>query len=422
LITDSYLLERGDVGPYDVFYGENGKAEFSFGTFRDDHPYDWLTFKESFVKSSNICTIKAIKDSDPGDFYTHILGFGFGGKTGINLPAESGGTLSSPAEWSARSLPSISIGHEIGVTVLQMAMAYCALTNGGELIVPRIALEARDEKGRLIKEYPPVTVRRVLSYETALTLKEFCREVVTKGTGKKAAVRGLPVAGKTGTSQKSDGSGYIRGKYVTSFFGFAPVKQPKVVCLVLLDEPEYPYYWGGESAAVVFSRIIEGIHLATDLLFQNTDEEVSLATDRENTVKVPSFLRLTHGEAMELASRHHLCIQSSSGGGVVYSQIPDPGSLVRKGDKIALLLRSVPAADGGSVRVPDLGGLTIREARRLLLACGLRCLVRGYGIVERQNPEAGSYVRQTSRITLHCSPRCSVPESTRMALLGGSFR
>ncbi|MCK4237406.1 MAG: PASTA domain-containing protein, partial [Candidatus Krumholzibacteria bacterium] len=392
LITDSYLLEKGRVDPYDVFYGEKGEAEFDFGVFRDDHPSEWLTFKETFVYSSNICTIKAVKDSDPHDFYSYILSFGFGGRTGVNLPAESKGTLRKPSEWSARSLPSISIGHEIGVTPLQMVMAYCALANDGGLPVPRIALEARDEKGRTVKEFPPVIVRRVFSKKTAGTLKDFCREVVAKGTGVKAAVKGIAVAGKTGTSQKAGQGGYQPGKYVASFVGFAPFDEPKIVCLVVLDEPAYPYYWGGESSAIVFSKIVEGINLTTDLLFEGTDWEVAVGCGGGKRIEVPSFLRLKPRDAMKLAASCGLQIHCSPDSGIVYSQIPDPGTLTEGGKEVRLLFRPNTVSGSGKVRVPDLMGLSIREARRLLIACGLRSRLRGYGNVEKQSPSPGRLI------------------------------
>ncbi|UCF06681.1 MAG: PASTA domain-containing protein [bacterium] len=418
LVTHSYLLEHGIATPYSVYYGEKGKAAFDFGTFRDDHPHEWLNFKESFVHSSNICTIKAVCGSDTYDFYRYIMHFGFGGRTGISLPAESGGTLRPPKEWSARSLPSISIGHEIGVTVLQMAMAYCALANGGELLSPRIAIGFHDGKGCTRTELPVVRVRRVFSEKTAAMLKEFCREVVVKGTGEKAAVDGIPVAGKTGTSQKAGSNGYEPGKYIASFIGFAPVAKPRVVCLVLLDEPTYPYYWGGESAAVVFSHIIEGINLSTDLIIGEPTWEVAVPEERVERVErvtVPSLLRLPYEDAEALASRNGFTVESNSTRGFVYSQTPGPGTLSERGRTIRLLFGPSRAGAQAKVRVPDLVGLSIREARRMLLSCGLKSRVKGYGIVARQRPRAGLYVQSASAVMLVCNSPCPVVQRTKLA-------
>jgi cell division protein FtsI/penicillin-binding protein 2 len=422
LITHSYLLDAGDVDPYDVFYGENGKADFPFGTFRDDHEFEWLTFKESFVFSSNICTIKAVMVTDRLDFYGYIRKFGFGGWTGIKLPAESRGKLSSPEQWSARSLPSLAIGQEIGVTALQLVMAYGALANGGTLVVPRVSLAVRNDKGRIIKEYPPVTVRRVFSRETAATMKDFCREVVLRGTGKRAAVKGIPVAGKTGTAQKAGVNGYEPGRYIESFIGFAPIDEPKLVCLVILDEPSWRYHWGGESSAIVFSKIIEGINLSTDLLFGRGEKTIAFGPGDDAGVAVPNFLRLTAGEAVKLASSHGLRITSTHNAGIVYSQIPDPGSLIERGGEVKLLLRTVAYPSSDRVRVPDLDGLSIREARRLLIACGLRCRIEGSGVVIRQKPKHGRSVRCNSAVTLYCRSSGGDARPGGLALVRGGQR
>lgn len=423
LITDSYLLERDAVDPFDVFYAENGVMDFGFGTFRDDHKHDgWLTFRQAFVKSSNICTIKAVMDSDPHDFYRYILRFGFGAKTGVALPAESEGTLRQPAHWSARSLASISIGYEIGVTPLQMAAAYSALANGGELIAPRIALEARDQKNRKVREYPVLKVRRVFSRETADMMKEFCHEVVNSGTGVKADVVGLEVAGKTGTSEKVENGRYRNNKHVTSFIGFAPAHDPEIVCLVLLDEPKYPYFWGGESAAPTFSRIVRAVNISTDFLCSEEPSRVTVPYRGEKRVRVPSFLRLNPEQALQLASEAGLGITCAGEEGTVYAQIPDPGTLTERGHDVKLLLRQRSPQGGESICVPDLVGLSIREARRLLLGCGLRSNIMGAGIVVRQRPGAGMVVRRESMVRLVCRLKGKTDYPEDIWVAGGRIR
>jgi stage V sporulation protein D (sporulation-specific penicillin-binding protein) len=404
LITDSFLLDGGMVDPYDVFYAEGGEADFEFGTFRDDHPVDgWLTFRESFVKSSNICTIKAVMGSDPEDFYRHIIRFGFGGWTGIPLPAESRGTISPPDRWSDRSLPSISIGHEIGVTPIQMIMAYGAVCNGGKLLTPRLIHKVKDQKGRVINSSGPVEVRRVVSLKTVETLKEFCRKVVINGTGKLAKVDGIEVGGKTGTSQKSNSNGYIENAYTASFIGFAPFDEPEIICLVMLDQPDFPYYYGGQSSAVVFSRIVKGINLSTNLFYKCGDYRMVMEERDEDLVEVPNFLKLSGPDAVVLASSCGLCISQSSGEGMVYSQSPSPGNMIERGGEVKILYLPVKETRSEKVRVPNILGLSIREARRLLVACGLSCRLRGMGLVEEQFPCAGSLVSRGYEVLLRCS-------------------
>jgi cell division protein FtsI/penicillin-binding protein 2 len=406
LITDSYLLETGKVDPYDAFYGENGEAHFDFGTIHDTHEYGWLTFKESFILSSNICTIKAALGTRKEDFYRYILRCGFGGRTGVELPAESRGKLREPGAWTPQSLPSIAIGHEIGVTAFQMVMAYGALANGGNLLVPRIALEARDAEGSTVEKYSPSVVRRVFSERTAKTMQDFCKDVVLKGTGVKALVNGIPVGGKTGTSQKAVNGSYQTGKYVASFIGFAPAASPRVVRLVVLDEPDVHSYYGGESSAIVFSKIIEGINLSTDLFYDSGEvANIAAGNERGGTKRVPSFLRLTTEAAIELAADCGLAVQCPKVKGIVFSQAPDPGTFVGGKEEIKLMVRADASDERGTQSVPDVAGLSIREARRLLLSCGLDCVVRGFGVVERQDPAAGAVISRAARVILHCNPR-----------------
>ncbi|MBU8922272.1 MAG: PASTA domain-containing protein [Bacteroidales bacterium] len=404
LVTDAFLLEKGKVDPYDVFYGENGKAKFDFGTFRDDHPYEWLTFKESFVFSSNICTIKAMGDTDKRDFYSFILNMGFGGRTGINTPAESKGRLRETDEWSGRSLASISIGQEIGVTGLQLVMAYCALANGGTLIAPRVALEVRDQDGRTVERFPVIKVRRVFSPETAETMVDFCRGVVREGTGTKSAVSGIEIAGKTGTAQKSDGYRYIDGKYVSSFAGFAPAGDPRLVCLVILDEPDYKYHYGGTSAGIAFRKIIEGINMSTDIFLDRSRSTVAIGSDDEKRIEVPNLLRMTVDEAETAARRLGFNLDYSSSAGEIFSQIPGPGTRVEPNAGIAVAFRPSGVDKKKKVAVPDLKGLSMRKARRMLIECGLKSSIKGYGSVRRQTPGAGVLARTGDQVILHCSP------------------
>lgn len=418
LLTCAFLLETKAVDPYDVFYGEQGEAQFEFGRFRDEHPFGWLTFKEIFVYSSNICMIKAVIPSDPDEFYAFLLKAGLGARTGIELPAESPGTLRPPAEWSRRSMASISIGHEIGATVMQMAMAYSAVANGGWLMVPRIATAVRDESGTIVREWPPVRVRRVVSESTARTMREFCRQVVTVGTGTNAAVNGLPTAGKTGTAQVSDGRGYVKGKWIASFAGFAPADDPRLVCVVVLNEPSFENHYGGLSSAVAFSEMVEGINMSCDLLTGADSHARVVERPEKGMIEVPSFFRLTTDQAASLAADCGLQAFFSGHEGVVYAQIPGPGSLVERGAEIILSFID-GAAREGSVGVPELRGLSLRSARRMLLECGLRSRIEGTGVVQRQNPPAGRSVARGSVVSIRCEP---LPRGERRAAGGGDGR
>ena len=403
LLTCAFLLETGAAGPYDQFYGEQGQADFPFGRFRDDRPFGWLTLRELFKHSSNICMIKAIDGSDRERFFSFLVGSGFGVRTGIDLPAESPGTLRHPKDWSGRSMASIAIGQEIGVTVLQMAMAFGAVANGGDLMVPRVVSMVRDERGRIVREFPPIRARRIMSPGTAATLREFCRDVVDGGTGARAAVGGLQVAGKTGTAQVSDGRTYVEGKWVASFAGFVPAEDPKLVCVVVLNEPAYRYHHGGSSAAVAFAEIIEGINISSDLISGADSWAEFAGVLPAGTVEVPSFFRLPSAAAVRLAATSGLHPVFSNDEGVVYAQVPGPGARVQKGSEVVLSFMAA-APPAGKVEVPDVRGLPLRPARRMLIESGLKSIIDGSGIVQRQEPPPGRGVSRGSIVTIYCSP------------------
>ena len=191
-------------------------------------------------------------------FYRYLKAFGFGERSDIDLPGEVSGLLRAPSQWGRRSLASIAIGQEVGVTPLQLVTAVSAVANGGWLMRPHIVSEIRDSSGRVVVNNQPVIREQPISTKTARTLSEILEGVVTEGTGKKAAVPGFRVAGKTGTARKIDPrtGAYSRTLFVGSFVGFVPAERPRLAIVVAIDEPKGEA-WGGVVAAPVFRRIAE---------------------------------------------------------------------------------------------------------------------------------------------------------------------
>ncbi len=249
-------LEEGVVRPGDRFFGENGAIEVSGVTIRDHEKYGWLTVQEILTHSSNVGAIKIGQKLGKSLYYHYISGFGFGSLTGLDLPGETPGLMRRPKGWSALSLSVLSLGQEISVTPLQIATAFSALANGGNLMRPHVVRGVRAQDGSLSRRVGPVVVRRVISTETAQTLLSMLRGVVEEGTGKEAAVAGYSVAGKTGTAQKVDPATgrYSHQKVVASFVGAVPAEAPRLVILVLIDEPE-TLRWGAAIAAPTFREI-----------------------------------------------------------------------------------------------------------------------------------------------------------------------
>jgi len=249
-------LEEGVVRPGDRFHGENGAIEVSGVTIRDHEKYGWLTVQEILAQSSNVGAIKIGQKLGKSLYYHYISGFGFGTLTGLDLPGEASGLMRRPKGWSGLSLPVLSLGQEISVTPIQVATAFAALANGGNLIRPHVVRGLRAQDGSLHRRTEPVVIRRVISAETARTLLAMLQAVVEDGTGKEAALDEYTVAGKTGTAQKLDPATgrYSHQKVVASFVGAVPAEQPRLVILVVIDDPE-TLRWGGSVAAPAFREI-----------------------------------------------------------------------------------------------------------------------------------------------------------------------
>ena len=194
----------------------------------------------------------------PAAFYTYATNFGFGCKTGIWFPGEVDGVLRDRTQWSGRSLITMALGQEVSVTALQMACAYGAVANGGLLMQPQIVKSVVNPQGVVEREMEVKRVRRVLKPEIAERVTQFLTGVVDHGTGVKAQVDRVTVAGKTATAQKADAHGYMEGKYTAAFVGFLPAEDPKLVGIVVIDEPQ-EIHWGGEVAAPTFGRIMKRI-------------------------------------------------------------------------------------------------------------------------------------------------------------------
>jgi len=256
-ILAAATLEEGAATPQDIFFCENGKMRIGKATIGEaaNHRFGWLSLSKIIIQSSNIGAIKVAQKLGKEHFYQYIRRFGFGRKLDIEMPGESPGMLRPLKNWSGLSLASISFGHEISVTPLQMISAMAAIANGGTLVAPRLT-RAVWKDGRPVESFQPRTMHRVISEKTSRQMVGILKAVVREGTGQNAAVPGFEVAGKTGTAQKIDPETrtYSPTAYVASFIGFVPANAPRLAILVMIDEPQ-SIYWGGEVAAPAFAEI-----------------------------------------------------------------------------------------------------------------------------------------------------------------------
>ena len=258
-IVAAAALDNGIAQPHDKFFCENGSFKIGGRNIGEasNHKYGSLSMQEIIAKSSNIGAIKIAQKLGKDSFYEYIRKFGFGEKTSIRLPGVSSGLLRKRKNWNERSLASISFGQEIAVTPLQMVVALSAIANGGTLMEPHIA-KALMRDGKIIKEIKPKKIRRVISEKTSRQMMEILKFVVENGTGKKAAIDGFEVAGKTGTAQKyiTETQSYSKTEFISSFIGYAPADNPRLAILVMIDNPK-GRHWGGVVAAPVFVKIAE---------------------------------------------------------------------------------------------------------------------------------------------------------------------
>ncbi len=255
-VVVSSALNDGIVKLTDQFNCENGRFSYAGRILHDHESYGTLSVENIVAKSSNIGAAKIGILMGEQRLYDHLRDFGFGQRTGIQLPGESKGLLYSVNKWTKISIAQIPMGQGVAVTSLQMAMALSAIANKGVLMRPLLISELREQDGTVAVKYAPQSVRRVISEAADHDIIEALKTVVTDGTAKNAAMTNYTVAGKTGTAQKNDGHKYL-DKYYASFIGFFPADNPEILIYVALDEPKGSLHQGGQAAAPVFKQIAE---------------------------------------------------------------------------------------------------------------------------------------------------------------------
>jgi len=260
--TASVALDRGLVRFDEVIFCEQGVYRMGGRLLHDHHPFGKLTFPMVVIKSSNIGMAKLGERLGNPGLYEVVTSFGFGRPTGIGLPGEVSGVVLPLARWTSYSTGSIPMGQELTVTPIQMAAAYCALGSNGTLLKPRVVREVRDRDGRtLVDTSRPVVLGQPIAAKTARRMvREVLAGVVNKGTGRKAKLDNWQVWGKTGTAQKRDpdGPGYSHKLHVASFIGGAPAERPRLICLMMINEPSNRgTHYGGKLAGPAVAQILK---------------------------------------------------------------------------------------------------------------------------------------------------------------------
>lgn len=374
IVSFSAAIEKGLVKPEDRIDCQMGAITIAGRRIRDHKAFGTLTIAEALAKSSNVAAIKLGLRVGDVTMHEFITRFGFGSRTGIELPGETPGLLRPVTRWQASSIGSIAIGQEIGVTPLQMAAAFGVLANDGVRIAPHLVREIRTSSGTSVYRSHPEE-RRVVTPETARALRGMLEEVTLHGTAKLAQLDGYSAAGKTGTAQKIDPKTktYSRTKHVASFVGFAPVENPAVVIIVVIDEPAGAYH-GGDVAAPVFREIAEQIlpdlGIAPDTKLNLESDQVAYS---ESAVQSNDALKAqeerTRVEDARKATLPRVARPDGKGGEIIYA-----------------------VASSKGVLMPDLRGQSVRDVARACAQLGLQVEARGDGHVIRQSPAPGSEV------------------------------
>jgi cell division protein FtsI (penicillin-binding protein 3) len=380
LITASAALEEKLFDPDDKIFAENGKFRIGKKIIHDVHPYGWLTFKECVMYSSNIALGKIAMRLGKEKIYHYARNFGVGEKTGIDLPGEGTGYIPSVRiRWPDVALANIGFGQGVSLSALQIACAYSAVANDGILMKPFVVKAILDEQGDTLRSFSPTPVRRVVSENTAHLMVDFMKGVVSTGSGKKAQIEGLDIAGKTGTAQKAKpgGGGYEGNSYIASFIGFFPADDPQMVGLITLDSPKKAHL-GGSTAAPVFKNTTQRI--------VSLNGESILAGVAKNilTTAMAELPQNFIEKNLPQPDQPHLGFLNS-----------------KKGESFSKL-------DTTSIQdslIPDVRGKTAREAVRILTLKDLNFKVRGSGIVVNQISIPDSCTNRDSLyVIIECQP------------------
>ncbi|HPQ81447.1 MAG TPA: penicillin-binding protein 2, partial [bacterium] len=293
-------LDAGVAKPEEIFDCEGGRIKIGSNVVRDAHPHKKLSVADIIKVSSNIGAYKVEQRLGHERAYKSILEFGFGQTSGVDLPGESAGLFSNHRNWSELQFATIAFGQGIAATPIQMINAFTAIANGGTLLKPWTVKRIVDEEGNEIYSGGRQEVARPIGPETSRLMASILRSVTTEGgTGRLAASAEYPMAGKTGTAQKAapGRGGYVRGKYYSSFVGFAPYDEPRISVYVGIDEPSGGLYYGGQIAAPAFREIAEAtlryLKVPGSMLVANSsvEEQLPPPVARSETAELRSSRR-----------------------------------------------------------------------------------------------------------------------------------
>ncbi|MFI5200757.1 MAG: penicillin-binding transpeptidase domain-containing protein [Candidatus Kapaibacterium sp.] len=411
-------IEEGAWKPTDKIYAEHGTWHPAPGvTIRDDHDYDTLTFRQALEVSSNISFAKISDKIDKRRYYEYLRDFGLGNYTGIDLPGEVKGMLHTPALWNANSKRYMAFGYELTVTPIQMATAYATVANMGIMMKPYIIMKRERSGGTIVTQ--PQEIRRVVSAQTCRTVINLMESVVDSGTGTLARIKGINIAGKTGTAQQLFDGHWSKEHYTASFTGFFPAEHPQYLISVILRSPHNGYFGGSVSAPIfreIAMNILEMNHELPPEARTQPEPQAPMVTEGvvdidgvpvesqdEPSRQLWEVRGLTAEQGRSLMASQGFVVAGPKDERSSESIIDDV--IKCGGDTVRFVLASAnsvkssvgeqnptTAARDEQSSAPDFVGMPMARAIKLASADGFRVKMSGSGTVAQQFPEAGARV------------------------------
>ena len=372
IVTAGAALEEKIFRPEALVETSPGRISFGSRVIDEDkgHNYGLLSFTDVIVRSSNVGAIKIGLEVGPERMNEYVKRFGFGRPSSPDFRGESPGIVWASSKLTDSALASVSMGYQIGVTLLQMAVAVSTVANGGEVIQPRVVRAVIRDGQRA--PVPRKVITRAVNQETAAELRDIMEAVVTDGTGSNAKIAGFSPAGKTGTAQKVVDGRYSNSDYNVSFVGFVPSRKPAFTIVVVVDSPHGVPPYGGTVAAPIFQRIAEAALRHRGVAPTINADPPLLVARREQPLERPTS-----------------------------------GPL-----EMPAIVTLTGTSSGSTPLFPDLRGLGARDALRMLAGLGMTARLDGTGIVVDQYPEAGSSIERGTMATLRLGRRAPVQVAT----------
>jgi cell division protein FtsI (penicillin-binding protein 3) len=400
------LLDRDLVGEGDFVETGSGPWTINGRTITDEHPIGRASLADVIQWSSNIGIVKFAERLSPRAQFETLRDFGFGTATGVVFPSEAGGRLAEPARWSRQSAASIAMGYELSVTPLQLALAYAAFANGGQLFEPAFVREIRSPDGAVVFRHQPRLVRRVMSAATAERVRTMLMRVVDGGTAFQADLSNFSLAGKTGTPRATVGGRYVPGHYNPNFIGLFPGDAPQLVIAVRLANPTGSIF-GGTTAAPLTKIVIEAALAASNAALDRGKLAQVQEPPKPRPTTAVAASQVTVAPTALAAPHAERCPAGATSEGVA-----DDGDDQSPTDDDPIVVRLPASPQGAQPKraartVPDVRGLALRDAVRSLHCAGFRVqLVRGAGsTVPTTIPAAGSLTHPGALVRLLSSDR-----------------